>query len=244
MGWKFEISRESQLPGPPEHVWDAVATGPGNLGWLFPIEIEPRVGGTVSRGPSTVLAYDPPGLFSCRHDNAEGFSSTLEYRIEPGDGSTVLRTSICWAHSTVWDEDWETRADAAEKHTDFHHHTLKQYLTYFRAAPATFVQVEPSVPTSDATAFTRLRRGLGGSTDLTEGDTVRLALPGIDPLDGVVDYSSAHFLGLRTSDGLYRFLGRNAWGWPISLNIHLFADNVDQHEIEQSWRAWLDKVLG
>ncbi len=82
MAQEFEICKENELPATPEQVWEAVATGPGNLRWLFPMEIEPRVGGAVSRGPSTVTAWDPPWRFACRYESEEGLSAVLEYLIE------------------------------------------------------------------------------------------------------------------------------------------------------------------
>ena len=44
---------------------------------------------------------------------------------------------------------------------------------------------------------------------------MRHQVPGIDPIDGVVDYLTATFVGVRTADGLYRFYGRDAFGWPV-----------------------------
>ena len=48
------------------------------------------------------------------------------------------------------------------------------------------------------------------------------------------------FLGVRTSDGLYRFYGRNAFGMPVGLAHHLFAAAVDREKTELAWRTWLD----
>ncbi len=244
MAQKFEIHRENELPATPEQVWEAVATGPGNLRWLFPMEIEPWEGGAVSRGPSTVTVWEPPWRFTCRHENEDGFSSDLNYRIEARDGGrTILRTVIRWVHSGTVDDGWETRTDAADKHTDFYHHTLGQYLRYFSGRPATYVQVQQPAGATEANAFTVLRRGLGLTNDVAEGDVVQLAVPGLDSLDAVVDYLTLHFIGLRTTDGLYRFFGRNAWGWPIRVGHHLFADDADQDKAEHAWRVWLDGVF-
>jgi hypothetical protein len=242
---EFEIRRERELPATPEQVWEAVATGPGNLGWLFPMEIEPREGGVVSRGPCTVTVWDPPRRFGCRYENEDGFSNNLEYLIDMRDGgNTVLRTGIHWVHRGTVDDGWESRADAADKHTDFHHHTLEQYLKYFSGRPATYVQAQGPADSTDANAFPVLRRGLGLTGDIAEGDTVRVTLPELDSLDdAVVDYLSPHFIGLRTADGLYRFLDGNPWGWPVRLSHHLFADNADQDKAEHAWRVWLDAVF-
>lgn len=244
MAREFEIRREIELPATPEQVWEAVATGPGNLRWLFPMEIEPWEGGAVSRGPSTVTVWDPPGRFATRSENKDGFSGALEYLITVRDGDrTVLRTVIRWVHSGIVDDGWEIRADAAEKHTDFYHHTLGQYLRYFNGRPAIYVQIEQPATATEANAFTVLRRGLGITDDVAEGGTVLLTLPRLDPLDAVVDYLTPYFIGLRTADGLYRFFGANAWGWPIRLGHHLFADDADQEKAEHAWRMWLDGVF-
>jgi hypothetical protein len=88
-----------------------------------------------------------------------------------------------------------------------------------------------------------LRRALGLGEGVAEGDRVRLAPPGLEPMDAVVDYLAPQFIGLRTADGLYRFFGRNAWGMPVGLGHHLFAGGVDQEKATQAWRAWLERAL-
>ena len=69
---------------------------------------------------------------------------------------------------------------------------------------------------------------------------MRLTLPGLDPLEGVVNYATPNFLGVRTGDGLYRFYGRNAFGMPVGLAHHLFAAGADREKTELAWRTWLD----
>jgi uncharacterized protein YndB with AHSA1/START domain len=55
-----------EVPGTPEEVWDAIATGPGITAWLQPTEVDGREGGTFSydmgSGPvfGTVTGWDPP----------------------------------------------------------------------------------------------------------------------------------------------------------------------------------------
>ena len=39
------VQSEVEVPGTPEEVWDAIATGPGVSSWFFPTEIEGREGG-------------------------------------------------------------------------------------------------------------------------------------------------------------------------------------------------------
>ena len=59
-------------------------------------------------------------------------------------------------------------------------------------------------------------------------------------LDGVVDYLTAEFIGVRAADGLYRFFGRNHFGGVVGMSAHLFTTGVDAAERETMLKAWLD----
>jgi hypothetical protein len=72
---------------------------------------------------------------------------------------------------------------------------------------------------------------------------VRLTPHGLQPLEGVLDYRRPNFVGVRTGDALYRFFGRNAFGAPVGMAIHLFVDGVDPEPIKRQWQNWLDAAL-
>jgi hypothetical protein len=68
---------EFEVPGTPEEVRQAIATGPGISSWLMPAEFEERDGKpvalTLSFGPgmeprSEVTAWDPPRMFATEAD--------------------------------------------------------------------------------------------------------------------------------------------------------------------------------
>src|SRR5262247_3439657 len=61
------VQVEVEVPGTPEEVWQAIATGPGVSAWFVPTQIEERAGGavTASFGPdmdsaATVTIWEPP----------------------------------------------------------------------------------------------------------------------------------------------------------------------------------------
>ena len=67
------VQVEFEVPGTPEEVWQAIATGPGISSWFVPTEIEERDGKPVAVklnfGPgmeprSVVTAWDPPRMFA------------------------------------------------------------------------------------------------------------------------------------------------------------------------------------
>jgi hypothetical protein len=85
-------------------------------------------------------------------------------------------------------------------------------------------------------AFEKLKRTLGATKT---GDRVHVP---VDDVDGVVDYLTANFMGVRSDQALYRFFGRNAFGGPVGMSIHHFGDGVDADAAGATWTAWLERV--
>jgi hypothetical protein len=238
MSKEFEISREGEVHTTPEEFWDAITTGTG--GWLWPMEFEPRVGGAAAFG-GTVTVWDPPNHFVTRVEGEDGFFNQLEHVIEGRDGGT---TWFRYVHSGVFTDDWDNQYDGASKHTDFYLHTLAQYLTHFSRRPVAYVSANAPAASATADGFRTLRRELGIADTARQGDTLRVALPGLEPRDAVVDYLDPDFVGLRTEDALYRFFGRNAFGAPVGVALHLFGDDVDTEKTLHTWQSWLDGLYG
>jgi hypothetical protein len=120
-------------------------------------------------------------------------------------------------------------------------HQLGQYLTYFRgrtAAPVTAML--PGAGDAER-VWPRLHDGLGLGGPPSEGDKVRLTPEGLDPIEGVVDYLAPDALGVRTGDGLYRFI--RGFDGTVAVGHHLYAD-TDAREAEQAWQAWLGRLFG
>ncbi len=233
---EFEIRREIELPATPEQVWEAVATSAGNAAWLFPNLIE----------PDQAQVYEPPHRFVIRMEGEDGWFNSIEDVIEARDGGTAV---LRYVHSGIFTEDWDDQYDAAGLHTDFYLHTLGEYLRHFNGRRATYIGGEGSSGLEGPEAASKpgsldvVKRALGLDGDAAVGDTVRVELEGIAPQDGVVDYITPHFLGIRTNEGLIRFFGRDRWGLPTGMSGHLFADGVDRNRTEDAWQAWLNEVF-
>ncbi len=54
--------------------------------------------------------------------------------------------------------------------------------------------------------WSTLKSTLGLRASVTEWVPVHATLDGLGPIDGIVDYVTPEFLGVRTSTGLYRFI--------------------------------------
>jgi len=233
---QFEIKREVELPATPEEVWAAVATTAGNNAWLFNNEI--------AADGSGAAIWDPPNHFSVRMEQGEWFNA-LDFQIEAKDGS---HTTLRYMHSGVFMDDWDNQYDGADQHTDFYLHSLGQYLGHFSGRQATYIGDSPAGlmgPASTATpdGFVRLQQALGLDSAAAVGDSIHLTPEGMEPIDGVVDYRTTNFIGVRSNDALYRFFGRNAFGAPVGMSIHDFSDNSDPEGTKQQWREWLESAL-
>jgi hypothetical protein len=174
----------------------------------------------------------------------DGTFNALDYAIEARDGGTA---HLRYVHSGILADGWEDQYDAIGGHTDFYLHTLSQYLEYFNGRPVTYVGQPSSGIDGPETAGTpdamdTLREALGISNGAAVGDAVHADLGAAGPLDGVIDYLTPEFIGIRDEDGLWRFFGRNHYGGVVGMSAHLFRDDVDAAASESVLKDWLDSV--
>jgi uncharacterized protein YndB with AHSA1/START domain len=241
MSRAFEIAREVDLPAAPADVWIAITAAPA--AWQFPGHEIPA--GTTPPEGGPITTWDPPHRLVIRMDAPDGTFNALDYTIEAREGGTA---HLRYVHSGILADEWEDQYDAIGGHTDFYLHTLGQYLEHFNGRPVTYVgQPSSGIDGPEAAgtpdAMDTLRAGLGLSPDAGVGDPVHARLGGAGTLDGVVDYSTPEFLGVRAADGLYRFFGRNHYGGVVGMSAHVFVDGgVDAAASEAALKAWLDGV--
>lgn len=223
MGEKVEVRWEGELSGTPEEVWDAITTRVA--AFLWEVEYEPRVGGAergLSSSGGTVSIWDPHRRF---RTNAPG--NQLDYVLEPSEGGTYLRYTHDLTASQV-------ELDACRNHTRFYNHSLGEYVAHFAGAEPVYVGADAPEGTTGAA----IRRALGVPDDVRVGD--RVALVGPEPIEGVVDYVTDEFLGVRTDDALFRIYGRERWGFPSNVALHRFEAGADRAAGERAWSEWLD----
>jgi hypothetical protein len=237
MSREFEVRREVELPGTPEQVWDAVATGNGVAGWMFPTaEGAPSAVGEEWAG-HVVTALDAPHHFAVRAEN-EGWFNSLDYRIERTPAGALLR----YVHSGVLSDDWEGQYDGINRATSFYLHSLGEYLAHFSGRTVVYVGVKGPDGPFDPAAFDALRAAIGAGPGSAVGDRVAVTVPGLDPIDAEIDYLEGTFVGLRSGDALYRFYGQYNPETAVFAGHHLFAEGADREREEQAWTAWLAQV--
>jgi hypothetical protein len=223
---EFEVRWEGVVPGDAQEVWDAFTLHAA--GWIWEIDYEPKVGGAergLTSAGGTVTAWDPPHHFQTRAERPDGWRNQLDYRLEPSGDGTLLR----YRHNGTT-SDYETEYDACVHHTHFYLHSMGEYVRHFAGRDAAYVEIDAPGP------FAAVCRRLGVDDAAAVGDHVRLATG----TEGEIDYLTPAFLGVRTEDAFVRVYGREAWGGPVSVALHLFADGADPAEAERTWSAWLE----
>ena len=143
---KFEIVYDTELPGTPERVWEAVTKD--TPAWMFPTDQWPAVR-TVDEYPSHLVS---------RMDGPDGWFNQLEHVLEPLDGG---RARLHYVHSGIFADNWDEQYDGASKHTAFYLHTLGQYLKYFDGKPVVFTDIQAPAASQTPDGFDRLKKALG-----------------------------------------------------------------------------------
>ncbi|MEU4533822.1 SRPBCC domain-containing protein [Streptosporangium sp. NPDC023825] len=235
----FELSQEIELAATPEQVWDAIATGPGVDSWFMGrTELGTSAGGPAHltvmghTQQATITAYEPGTRLATRGAEApDGRFMAMEYLVEGrGGGTTVLRLV---QHGMLGD-DWETEFEAMKAGWPIYLETLRQYLVHFtgRTPSSLTAAFRPGAGGPDA-VWKIVTESLGVTPGVEEGDDVRLP----DGSTGVVYYANLPVnLGVRTDEGLYRFIYSGAArGDALVLGHQKFAGRDEQ----AAWDAWM-----
>src|SRR5689334_15786589 len=114
---------EVEVPGTPEEVWQAIATGPGISSWFVPTEFEVKEGGRgkpaavkVTMAPgveatSAVTTWDPPFKWATQADGWLPGSPPIanEWTVEArGGGKCIVRIVQSLFAST---DDWDSQLE-------------------------------------------------------------------------------------------------------------------------------------
>src|SRR5215813_7482620 len=116
------VQIEVEVPGTPEEVWQAIATGPGISSWFVPAEFEERAGKPVAvkvtMGPgmesrSPVTAWEPPRKWVSQSDGWVPGSPPLahEWSVEARSGGTCIVRIVQSLFAST--DDWDNQLESA-----------------------------------------------------------------------------------------------------------------------------------
>jgi hypothetical protein len=249
------VQVEVQVPGTPEEVWQAIATGPGVSSWLVPAEFEERdgkpVATTLSFGPgmearSVVTAWDPPRMFARESGGWMPGSPSMaeEWSVEARAGGTcIVRIVQSLFASTA---EWDDQLEAGQAAWPAFLRTLQLYLTHFRGQRASLMQLTTPVACTEAEAWETLTTAVGVK-GLSVGERWTTSA-GVAPLSGVVEYATRdpYDALLRVDQpgpGIAALGVFTAPGGPgmAAVNFYLYGDQAAATVARETplWQAWL-----
>jgi uncharacterized protein YndB with AHSA1/START domain len=249
------IELEVEVPGTPEEVWEAVATGPGISSWFIPMDIEERAGGRVSMhwGPDfgdaggEVVDWEPPRRVLFRGDDG---AMAYEWLVEALEGGTciVRLVNSGFGDGDEWDDQFHGMAEGWRLFLT----NLRLQRTHFpgRSAAVTSIPTARVAGSIDG-AWSRFCALLGTPDSSTEGDEVATA-DGAPPLRGRVVAQIrrptvfADLLVLDAPAAGTAFLAAEGFGGSVGLSAYLYLYDGEvpaDPAVADTWRSWFAEVL-
>lgn len=248
------VQVEVEVPGTPEQVWQAIATGPGVSAWFVPTEIDGRIGGAVTShfgagmdSEATITKWDAPHSFT-KEDSWGPDSPTVatEWIVEARAGGTCIVRVV---HSLFAEtDDWDGQLTGVESGWPSYFSILRLYLKHFPGQPSAQIQLLAMPPA--AGAWERLAGALN-LAGAAPGER-RHAGKGAPPLSGIVE--SVNTAG--NPDTLLRVdlpapgavlaaacpAGEQAF---VTVGFYLYGDTAaDVVARDQSaWTAWMTNLF-
>lgn len=252
------VQIEFEVPGTPEEVWQAIATGPGISSWLMPAEFEERDGKPVAlkldfgSGPnpsSAVTTWDPPRVLALQSDGLVPGSPPIaaEWHIQAQAGGTcTLRLVHSLFAST---DDWDDQLGYIESGWSAFLRTLQIYLTHFRGQGSTLMKWMVPVAGTEAQAWQTLTTALG-----LQGASAgqRWTAPaGAPALSGVVEYVSEEpydiLVRVDQPGPAVAAFGAVDMGGPcmVGMNVYFYGDQATATAARETplWQAWTQEHL-
>jgi len=252
------IAVETEVPGTPEEVWQAIATGPGVTAWFVPTQIDGRVKGsiTASFGPgmdskAEIQEWQPP--LRLKAENSEGMgpgspAMATEWSIEAKSGGTCrVRVVHSWFAST---DEWDKQFESVEQGWPAFFRILKGYLAHFRGQPCTQVQLMAFTAEPREKAWPAVAQPLGlaganvGQSVKSSGDAPRFA--------AAVEYVSARanpeftFRLDQPTSGMAHLAVMPMGGKTcVYICLYLYGEGARAAATREEplWQAWLQRLF-
>jgi uncharacterized protein YndB with AHSA1/START domain len=247
------VEAEVEVPGTPEEVWQAIATGPGISSWFVPTTVEEREGGIIRAnfGPgmdsdSVITRWSPPHRVGAESEDMGPGSPKIatEWTVEARAGGTcIVRVVHSWFSST---DDWDNQFEGIEGGWLDFFRILRLYLAHFRGQPSALLKAmgmgaEPATDTWNA--FTSAL-GLARASD---GQRLRTSI-GAPTLGGIVERAGPQEQLLLRLDEPAPGLGHlfaMPMGGQVVLSVRLYLYGAQASAVvardEPYWQAWLDE---
>jgi uncharacterized protein YndB with AHSA1/START domain len=244
------VQMEVEVPGTPEQVWEAIATGEGVSAWFVPTEIDGRVGGTETThfgggmdSDATITAWDAPRRYVKEGSWGNAPTMATEWIVEArGGGTCVVRV----VHSLFAEtDDWDNQLTGVESGWPTYFRILRLYLEHFPGQPSSQIQLMAMPPAAGAWEKLADALNLAGAAP---GER-RIAGDGAPPLSGIVESVKATETLLRVDlpapGAVYASAvpaGKKSW---VTLSFYFYGDTAAAvvARDQPAWTAWITNLF-
>lgn len=251
------VQVEVEVPGTPEEVWQAIATGPGISSWFVATTLDERDGGAIALdfGPgmeskATVTSWDPPRRFTAEsHDwGADAPPVATEWTVEARSGDTcVVRVVHSLFAST---DDWDGQLEGTESGWPRFFSILRLYLTHFRGQPCSLMSAHGSSAGSASSAWEAVTGALGLAG--ASGGQGWSTPEGVPPMSGTIerlDDDGEQPSGLlRLTEPVPGIASATAFAMGeqahVAISFYLYGDGagaVAERDAPR-WETWMKEV--
>jgi uncharacterized protein YndB with AHSA1/START domain len=246
------VEVEVDVPGTPEDVWRAIATGPGITSWFVPTEFRDDRTVVSNFGPgmdsiATVVDWDPPHryLAESRDLGPQAPPVATEWIVEARSGGTC---TVRVVHSLfAGGDEWDDQLRSWESGWPEFFKLLRLYLTHFRGRSGVQIQAmgASQEPEADAWAAFTGALGLGGATPGQHVGGHDLA----PPFEGIVEQAAndehGRLLLLRLEQpaaGIGHFFALPMGGQVyLVTRLYLYGDAAPDAATRHrhAWETWI-----
>lgn len=243
------VEMEIVVPGTPDDVFKAVATGEGNAAWFVKGTIEPKVGGamTLDFGDNVanaqVTAWQSPMNFSyVEPDWMNGAPPlTTEIVVTPRtrDACLMRMTHFMFTRDAKWDQ----LLEHFELGWQSMFMTLRGYLAHFRNQPASTFAAKVTTKETQSAGWKRLATAFGAN-DLSVGTKVTSTTTP-EPVSGVLEYLHQDDVQrnalVRVDDGFFTFgtFGSHDGSMMVAVARYRYGSTSPMGDQLQQWQTWL-----
>jgi uncharacterized protein YndB with AHSA1/START domain len=249
------LELQIEVPGTPEQVWEAIATGEGIAAWFVPTDVTDRVGGTITAyhggrdgdfdSVGTVTAFEPPHRFAYEeewqpNDDASAERTATEFIVEAHSGGTCVVRLVSSGFGTG--EGWERAIESLTSGWSAFLHNLRLYLTHYAGQERATSMAWGSAPGPVERAWPALSGELG-LEHAAVGERVSVESP---PLAGKVERISDSILTLLLEEpapGIAIVAVGGTGAEHVFVQVHLYLFGPDAPAVaardQPAWRAWM-----
>ncbi len=255
------VQVEVEVPGTPEEVWQAIATGPGISAWFVPTVFEQTDGApvavTMNFGPgmesrAAITDWHPPKMFAAQSEGWGGSPPmATEWSVEARAGGVCLVRVVHSLFAST--DDWDKQLESTESGWPAFFRTLRIYFTHFRGQAGALMQFVVPVAATEAQAWDTLTAAFalqgvsaGQRWAAPAGTPAGITLGTAAP-SGVVEYASHNPNDVlvrldQPGPGVAAFGSFDMGGQiMVAVNFYRYGDQAAQAVATETplWQAWM-----